>query len=279
MDRPRGHLSGQPDCGRQQPELLAPLHKCLSLHAEYKAEIHDWVTEKRSRLSTYNKEDDEIHDFLRSPGDSPQYKLWSRLSKDERDPLYRDLAREGILARPDLFARIALQRLAGSCNQNDFKTSRFRAAYYGDSLHEQYYGPPEESMLRIAFGIPRQAPYPSYEELRTRVMPRPDAFLTRFYLKYADAYQAPGDLIDRTSGWPAPLGWATLLGMALSLVPPFLRTLGIWTIAFAGYLFAVYLVGIENHRYFALVWPFVLLLLALIPETAWRGITRNGDRN
>lgn len=244
------------------------------LHAEYKAEIRDWVEEKRDRIGSYNKEDDEIHDFLRSPQDFPQYTLWTGLPKKDRDQLYKDLAIEGILARPDLFAFIALQRLAGSCNQADFKTSRFGPLYYADTFKKQYEGAPEESMLRISFGIPPDAPYPSYEEFCAMVTPRPEAFLTKFYRDYADAYQAPGDLINRDTEWPTPLGWAFLLGVVLSLIPPFLRPLGVWTIAFTGYLFAVYLIGIENHRYFALVWPSVLILLALIPEMLWRAFAR-----
>lgn len=248
------------------------------LHAEYKAEIRDWVQQKRDRISSYNKEDDEVHDFLRSPGDFPQYTLWTNLKKKERDKLYKELAMEGIKARPDLFAFIALQRLAGSCNQADFKTMRFNPTYYAQSFDEQYDGPTEKSMLRISFGIPKDVPFPSLEEMKMLVSPQPDAFSAQFLRPYADWYQAKGDLINREAGHITLLGWLLLLGATLSLIPPFLKPLGIWSLAFGGYLFAVFLIGIENHRYFTLVWPFVLILLALIPEMILRSIQKLRSR-
>jgi hypothetical protein len=244
------------------------------LHAEYKAEIRDLVMQKRALFADYHKNDGDIHDFLRSPLDFPQFPKWGKLSKKKRDVLYKDLAFEGIKARPDLFVRIALQRLAGSCNQEDFKTSRFYRQYYSERFHEQYYGPPEKSMLRIAFGIPKNAPYPTYEEMCALVTPLPHAFSTEFILAYSNAYQRFGDLINRSTGHLTILGLCVLLGAALSVFPPFLKTLGVWTVAFGGYLFAVYLIGIENHRYFALVWPSVLVLLALVFEMAWRGVDK-----
>jgi len=240
------------------------------LHAEYKQEVRGLVEEKRARIHTYTEEEKEVHDFLRSPHDSPQYPKWAALPKDERDKMYKDLAFEGILARPDLFLYVALQRLAGSCNQADFKTSRFHPNYYADRLHDQYFGPPERTMLATVFGLPRNQPLPSYEEMRTLVMPRPGAFSTRFFLDYANAYQAPGDLFDRGPGHLTVLGWWTLLGCLLSFFPRFLKPLGVWTAGFAAYLLAVYLIGVETHRYFALVWPSILILLALVPEMLWR---------
>lgn len=253
------------------------------LHAEYKAEIRDWVLKKRERITLYDEEDDEVHDFLRSPEMRPEFIQWNKLPKKERDTLYKELALEGIKARPDLFFLVALQRLAGSTNQGDFKTVRFEPTYYADYLERMYFhSGVEESMMRIVFGIPKNAPYPGYEELRTWVSPRPDSFWTKFYLDYANAYQSYGDLLHRPHGQQTalrdmritPLGWWALLGGVLSLGVPFLRPLGVWTITFGGYLVAVFLVGVEHHRYFALTWPFVLVMLALVPEVAWRGLQR-----
>lgn len=244
------------------------------LHADYKAEIRDLVLAKRARFRTYNKEDDEIHDFLRSPETAPQFPKWAKLEKKDRDKLYKELAFEGIKSRPDLFALMAIQRLAGSCNQADFKTTRFRPTYYADRFQEIYDGPVERSMLQISFGLPRKEPIPSYEQFRAIVSPRPDAFSTRFILDYSNAYQSVGDLINRATGRLTFLGWWVALGALLTFVPPFLRPLGGWTIAFCGYLFAVYLIGIENHRYFVLVWPSTLILLALVPEMIWRGMEK-----
>jgi hypothetical protein len=253
------------------------------LHAEFKAEIRDWVLNKRERITLYDEEDDEVHDFLRSPEMRPEFVLWNKLPKKERDKLYKELALEGIKARPDLFLLIALQRLAGSCNQNDFKTVRFEPLYYADYLERMYHhSGVEESMMRIAFGIPKNAPYPNYEEMRTWVSPRPDSFWTKFYLDYANAYQSFGDLLYRPFKQQTilmdmrvtPLGWWAILGGIISLFAPFLRPLGVWTITFGGYLIAVFMVGVEHHRYFALNWPFVLVIFALVPEVVLRGWQR-----
>ncbi len=253
------------------------------LHAEFKAEIREWVLHKRERLTLYDEEDDEVHDFLRSPEMRPEFTRWNTLPKKNRDKLYKELALEGIKTRPDLFFLIALQRLAGSCNQNDFNTVRFEPRYYADYLEKMYFhSGVEESMMRIAFGIPKDAPYPSYEELSTRVTPRPESFFTGFFLRYANAYQSFGDLLYRPHRQQTvlldmrvtPLGWWAILGGILSLFVPFLRPLGVWTLTFGGYLIAVFMVGVEHHRYFALNWPFVLVILALVPEVLWRGLLR-----
>ena len=253
------------------------------LHAEYKAEIRDWVQQKRDRITLYDEEDDEVHDFLRSPETRPEFPRWTKLPKKERDKLYKELALEGIKSRPDLFLLIALQRLAGSTNQADFKTVRFDPYYYADYLRKMYFeSGVEESMMRIVFGIPKNAPYPSYEEMRGWASPRPDSFWTKFYKQYADAFQSHGDLLHRPYRQQTvlmdmrvtPLGWLAILGGILSLFGPFRRPLGIWTITFGGYLVAVYLVGVEHHRYFALAWPFILVLFAVVPETLWQSWRR-----
>lgn len=257
-------------------------------HAEYKAEIRDWVLEKRERITLYDEEDDEVHDFLRSPETRPDLKRWTKLPKKDRDKLYKELAMEGIKARPDLFLLIAIQRLAGSTNQGDFKTVRFQPHYYADYLERMYYeSGVEESMMRIVFGIPKSAPYPSYEEMRGWVSPHPDSFWTKFYLGYANTFHDFGDLLYRPHGQQTILvdmrvtffGWLAILGGIVSLFRPFLRPFGVWTITFGGYLVAVYLVGVEHHRYFALAWPFILVLFVLLPDMVWRGWLRWRSRS
>lgn len=250
-------------------------------HADIKAELRPLIVAKRERLDWYDEEDDEVHDLLRNPESRPEFTRLNALTKQERDRVYKSLALEAIRAHPVLFLRIALQRLAGSCNQADFKTVRFQPDYHANYLHKIYYhGREEKSMMKIVFGIPRNAPYPSYEELKARVSPHPDAFSTRFLLDYANAYQKWGDLVSRPSGQQTILsdmrltilGWCVLAGAVLSLFGPYRRALGVWTVTFAGYLCAVYLVGVEHHRYFALTCPFILLLLALLPDALFRAV-------
>jgi len=251
------------------------------LHAEYKAGIRDWVGRKRARLDYYQQEDDEVHDFLRNPRDRDDHPLWSELAKDsaKQNAIYRDLAIEAVTARPDLFLGIGLRRLAGSCNPDEFSARRLDAAYYGEELHDATLrNRNPESMVRIAFGIPKDEPLPDADALRQRVSPRPDSAAARWLVNYTKAYQAAGTLRTRAHGLsPAlannrltPLAWALIGGVLLSAFPPFLRTLGAWNAAILGYLFAVYLVGIEQSRYFAAAWPVFLLSLALVPEAAFR---------
>lgn len=244
------------------------------LHAEYKAEIRPLVEKKMAHLSLYEEEDSEVHDFLRSPEDHPEYPRWQALaSKGKKlDQLYKDLAREAILSRPHLFLLIAIQRLAGSCNLSDFKTERFKADYFAVRFKDQLAGGRNnEDMLRIAFGLPRNAPLPDYEEFRKRISPRPDSPAAAWLMAFADAYQDAGTLLQRPNGSqstlaecrPTPLFWWLALALLLSLFPPWLKPLGVWSVTIGGYLVAVYLVGIEHQRYFAFAWPLLIFLLPL----------------
>lgn len=247
------------------------------MHAEYKAEIRDWVKRKRARIDLYDEEDDEVHDFLRDPENHPEFPLWQKLAKnkDKQNSLYKDLALEGILARPDLYLHIGMQRLVGSCNQADFKPTRLYAEYYGERFRTMYpTRKKDQDMLRIAFGLPRDGEFPSYEAFREMVSPYPNSEAAKFMVRYADTYQAAGALARRPQGSATLLGycqptwmaWWLLTGAIISLISPYRRTLGVWTIAMAVYLPAVFLVGIEHHRYFALAWPLIILLLALVPD-------------
>lgn len=259
------------------------------LHAELKAEIRPLVTKKLDHLDTYEEEDDEVHDFLRSPEDHPEYPLWKKLSKDEAklEKVYHDLAREAILARPLQFLQVGLQRLAGSCNLEDFNTDRFRADYFADRFDEQFAsGKNPELMLRTAFGIPRSAPFPPYPELRARIAPKPDSAAAKFLIAYSDRYQAAGRLLERKNNKalladmrPTWLFYWLALGTLVSLCLPYLRTIGVWSITFGGYLVAVYLVGIEHQRYFAVAWPLLIVLIFLVLDGCWRLLSARRSRS
>lgn len=256
-----------------------------SLHAEYKREIKDLVIEKRERLNFYNNEDDEIHDFLRSPENHPEFPLWKKAAKNEQilNKVSKDLAFEAIKARPDLFLVIALQRLAGSANPDAFKTRRFESTYLATRFKEQYEnGKNRRSMLQIAFGFPIDPNYlPPYETFQKMISPYPDSKAALWLREYADTYQAWGKLLHLPATQmnllairPTFLGYWLALGVIASLFLPQLRVLGVWTITLGGYLVAVYLVGVEHHRYFALAWALILMLLALVPELLVCGIKR-----
>jgi hypothetical protein len=244
------------------------------LHAPYKAEIRDWVLQKRARIDFYAEEDYEVQKYFRGPGNDPARPLWRKLAKDKAklSRVYRDIALEAIRARPDLFVKIGLHRLLGSCNPADLDDSRFRADYFSKRLEEQIVNHRNpESMLRIAFGIPFKAPFPSVEEFRAWTNPRGECAASAWMQGYVGTYQRLGALVTRPGEAshgldeyrPTLLGWWVLLGGLLACFPPFLRTVGVWGITMASAMAATYLVGIEHHRYFAVTWPVVLLALAV----------------
>lgn len=252
-------------------------------HADYKAEIREWVLQKRERLAFYQDEDDEVHDFLREPENQDARPLWRDLAKKggpQLDRLYHDLAFEAILTQPFQFLRIGLQRLAGSANLNDFVDDRFGPTYFADRFANQLANRRNpESMVKLAFGLPLSAPLPSAEEFRVWLAPHPDSASARWLQGYVRAYQAAGVFVTRPGHGTGRygltvLGWILMLGMLLALIPPYLRTLGVWVILMAGAMIATYLVGIEHTRYFAPAWPVVLLALAAVVDWPLRILRR-----
>jgi hypothetical protein len=133
-------------------------------------------------------------------------------------------------------------------------------------------------MVRHAFGLPRDQPLPDAGQFRAWLAPHPDSAVAKWLVGYVSAYQRAGDLVVRPKGegtplWqchPTPLAWWLLLGIALSLAPPYLRTLGVWNVAMLGYLLAVYLVGIQQTRYIAPAWPVFLLTLGVVIDRPLR---------
>jgi hypothetical protein len=259
-----------------------------SLHTEYKAEIRDLVERKRARLFLYDEEDGVVHDFLRSPEDHSERPKWQALAKDEEAlaEVYRDLAMEGIRARPDLFLMIGLQRLVGSCNLGDFKDERFETGYFAERFRDQYERKRNpERMLRVAFGLGREGPLPPFEWFQERINPRPDSGLAEWLMRYVRSIQNSGQLVVRpTDAEPlltecrlTVLGWWVVIGAGLSLLPWFFRRVGVWTVTLAMYLVAVFLVGVEHTRYFAPAWPVVILLLAVPIDAVIRVVLRKRD--
>ncbi len=252
-----------------------------SLHAPYKAEIREWVRQKNARFDSYAAEDYEVQRYLRGPGDDPKRPLWSKLAKDHKalSRMYRDIAMEAIRARPDLFLKTSLHRLLGSCNAADFGFIHFAPDYTARRVTGGL-GRPEnpESMLRIAYGLPRSEPFPSKAELAGWLDPHGDSAAARWMVAYVRAYQAAGALVVRPGGGqpsldryrPTALGWWLLAGMLVACFPPFLRTVGVWGIAMAAALVATYLVGIQNVRYFGPAWPLVLLTLTVPLDAIFR---------
>jgi hypothetical protein len=244
-------------------------------HAEYKREIRGWVLEKRTRLDFYQDEDDEVHDFLREPEAQESRRLWRDLAKkDERalQRLYRDLALEGVIARPDLFLKIGLQRLAGSANLTDFVDDRFRPSYFADRFADQLAKKRNpESMVRLAFALPSDVPLPPAAQFRDWLSPHPDSQAARWMQDYVRTYQSLGVLVLRPGEHSeiagryriTLLGFWLALGMLCALFPPYLRTLGVWVILMGSALLGTYLVGIEHTRYFAPAWPIIFLALAV----------------
>jgi hypothetical protein len=245
-------------------------------HAEYKAQIRDWVLKKRERIVFYQDEDDEVHDFLREPEKQDGRALWRDLAKKDNhglDRLYHDLAFEGILAHPLLFLQIGLQRLAGSANLNDFVADRFDSTYFADRFVDQLNRKRNpESMVKLAFSLPRGKPLPTAEEFHGWLAPHPDSSAARWLQTYVRTYQNLGVLVlrpdekaEKPGGYRITfLGLWLGLGMVLALIPPYLRTMGVWVVLIGGAMVATYLVGIEHTRYFAPAWPIILLALAVV---------------
>ncbi len=254
-------------------------------HAEIKDELRGLVLLKRANLGTYEEQDDEVHDLLRSPEDHREFPKLRALARDERalSRTYNELAIEGILSRPLGFLQIGVQRLTGSCNPGDFKTDRFEPGYFSTRMAAQIEGGRNsDRMLRLAFGLGRNEPFPGPMDFAARLNPAPESAAARWLPSYVAAWFAHADLISRPRGSQShlaecrltALGWAAVAGGLFSLIPALFRVVGVWTVTLAIYLLAVYLVGVEHTRYFALAWAQIILLLAVLPEAAWRLVQR-----
>jgi len=259
------------------------------LHAEIKTELGGWVLAKHARIDSYAKEDYEVQKYLRAPENDPSRPHLHALAKDKTalSRVYRDLAVEGIRAEPLSYLSIGLHRMLESCNPADLSQWRFQADYCSSRLNEAIAADRyPEAILRLALGIPRNAPFPTREELNAWMNPHPDSAAARWLPAYVNAYQAAGALVNRpeseprllSSYRPSLLGWWFLVGAALALLPPYFRTVGVWVLLLGTGLFATYLVGIMHVRYFAPAWPVVLLALAVAVDTPLRRVLHRSKR-
>lgn len=256
---------------------LFPLTRLDSpANAEYKAEIADMVREARKDLRTHFTSDAEnaVFYFLRDPSKQSERPLWQELGRDEakRTALYKELAFEALLHRPDLFLYISSQRILDSSNPEEFRESRFEATYFADRLEQR-----KEHAYRKILRKPNLAERlfgfdkaPAMSELRSAIAPRPNSKAAQWLQGWVTTInrwiiltKPPGEAGN--SFGLAPLGWLIVVAGLLALVArPFRANLGIWFVAACGYLLGVFLVGISSPRYFAPVWP-VLLLLTVVP--------------
>ena len=256
------------------------------LHADYKAEIAAFANRMRANLDLYYQlQDEEPFYFLRDPGEQEACPLWKALGKNKelKDKIYMDLALEGIKARPDLFLYLAIERIVATSNVSGFSPEHFDDNYYSDSFAIYYKEAQEDegSPVRLALALPKKGMVPPYEEYRQKLEPSPGSWQARVLQTWVKAYDVRFDFfrfpkLPKTE-WrislsrPTFLFWWLCAGMLLSFLPAYRRTLGVWMMIAVGYAFGVFLVSLVVARYFAPIWPVLLILLA-IPLDAVFGI-------
>jgi hypothetical protein len=251
------------------------------LHAPLKAEVAGLVRESRADLGRYAGDGGEAFKFLRSPDQQSERPLWRELGlhRRERSAVYHDLAREAILAEPLAFLSISLHRALASANPGEFGESRFEADYFaerfGESLNDRRN---PASMIQLAFALPRDQSLPTAEEFRQRLAPHPDSRAAVALVRYAHGVQVAGQLFQTTERAgdgltllrPTPLGWGLIVSLIATLFPVYFRRLGVWTIIALLYVWGVFLVGVQHPRYFAAVWPILMLALPAAADLLWR---------
>lgn len=264
-------------------------------HAEYKAEIRDFVEPLQREIDTYYLRDDEPFGFLENPGKQDARPLWKALDRDInlRTRIYMDLAVEGVRARPDWFLYLAVQRVVASSCFSEFKNSRFEPDYYPDRFRDDY----ENAAKSLAKGrntspltaFALRAPLPPWEEFRARLAPRPIAIAPAVVLGWMSGYERvmdpvrlpkSKDFAERSIGRARPtfVGILLVLGAVLSLLPRYRSTLGVWMLIGVSYLFGVFLVSQPNPRYFGPAWAMLLPLLAVPMDVLWQALRPSSPR-
>jgi hypothetical protein len=261
-------------------------------HADYKAQVRDLVEPLAANLDTYYLLDEGAFFFLEKPGEHPERPLWQALGDDARlrSKIYMDLALEGLEARPFTFLYFGIQRSIASANLSTFGRKRFDGDYYPERF-EHFYPEAqhdEKSPLRMAFAMPKHGPLPPYEEFAKRLSPAPDSPRERALRSYLDLV---GDALDFsripkvpreqrkiTLARPTVLGCWLIAAALLALLPRYYRTVGVWGILAAGYVLGVFLVSQLNARYFAPVWPMVIVLLAVPADVLVCALRPGGSR-
>jgi hypothetical protein len=143
--------------------------------------------------------------------------------------------------------------------------------------------------MHMLFALPKDQPLPAFSELRSKLSPRPNSWMPRAVLAFVRGYERIADLVRLPRGdtaaeqsirrvSPTPLGCWLVAGMALSLLPRYRRTLGVWMLIAVSYLFGVFLFAQINPRYFGPAWPVLVPLLA-VPADVLVCLARRGFRN
>lgn len=248
------------------------------LHAEYKALLRERVERFRQQLGTYYAvQEEEPYYFLRDPEKHSDSPLWKKLSHDPalKNRIYFDLAFEAVKSRPDLFLYMGLQRVAFDANISTYETTHFEDGAFMKRSQEYYdeAAADEESPVRIAYALPTRGPVPTQDEFQRRIEPKPGSWAARTVRTIVNAYGTKLDFLRYTDPAYQPhqlsfvrptfLGCWLLLGAALSLLPRYRRTLGVWMVLAVIYVFGVYIISVVNIHYIAPVWPVFFAVLAV----------------
>ncbi len=272
--------------------------------APLKQEIADLVTRARQSIDSYYIMDRElgVKEFLGDPSKQETRPEWRELgekaNREKRLGAYGALAIEGILARPDLMAFIALQRAVVAFSQNeplaqlraDFMPTKIRGEDFARNLEPKWL-----RQTRGLFGLPASGPPPTQDSLCARVSRAgrgwaADAVcaVVTPVLDWSRLFGPPDGMDRRLSVWdfrPTPTGWLVLMGGVLSLALPRYRAVaGAWALIAASYIAGVYAVGSGHPRFYLPALPMVVLAAGVTVDAAitamalaWRG-RRRGTR-
>jgi hypothetical protein len=287
----------------QGDPFMASRHLCMTAfpylrldtpaHAALKGEIRPMVEPLREGLPVYYMEDDGPFQFLGKGGRRAEgYPEWQALIRDEprATRVFRELGREAVLARPDLFLYVAAQRVLGSANPSYFAEELFRPEYTVREMRASFaYAERDPAkaarVIPFLFGDPPGDGVPDLDALERRMAPSPDAPVAASLQRFAAGFHRSADLLSgqRTAGGqsqpmsrllpPTALGWSILAGATLSLLlRRYRRTIGVWVAVAACYLFGVYAIASAYPRFFLPVWPILLLALCVLGETAFAAV-------
>jgi hypothetical protein len=259
------------------------------LHAAHKAQIRDLVEPLRRELEVYWAQDEVPFNFLEKPDRLPDRPLWNALADDNRQRarIYMDLALEAIRREPLLFLYLGAQRIVVAGNMSEFKESKFASETEVSRFANDYRRAEEEaargrhSQLHRVLGFGKGEALPPWEKFQTRMQPRKDTPAERFLLAYARNFARALDLVRLPQGPSAGRsvlrarvllpGWWLLVALPLALLPRYRATLGVWVLVAMSYLWGVFLTTVAIPRYFAPVWPILLVVMAL-PLDALLGV-------
>ena len=260
-------------------------------NAEYKEELRPYAEPYIRDIDAYyrlDRQESKDHpapfDFLETPSEETAPPLWGALDRDpqKKRQLYLSLALEGMKARPLDFLYLGLERLVASAPMSEFDLKkRFVSAGYAKRQQGSYSGAQKDqadnksTSVPMAFGLPKNAPLPPYEELSPRITPAPGGWAENTVVAWCHAVQHAGDIVTLpkpkadapASEWAVTrahitvLGWWLIGSVVLSLI--YWRTLGTWVLAALGYLAGVFLISVVETRYFALAWLVFLPVLAV----------------